>query len=301
MVKTIKTSYYYDFIDYYYKAKKLQAMNENIIPREPTGDELMDNVHIYDCAERRMAGFSKVLEDLHGTRSRKDLQRLKQVDLLLKEFHFIHLFHRYSGSGASFYPRNISGGINPKEHGYMNTICGELSKLKTTKEMKNFIVNYPGNMCTSLGNQGPGLKNPNPSKYRLSIQYYFDVHAENFLTDYLKYISKQRTIKEAVDYSLDWHSLNGMKRWKFVLTAFVMDDAEYYPELVNPNSDVYLGSSAIRSMKLMFNNILSKNYDLAMKNICNKLGGLPYNMEDVFLRLRQVYRQLYSSRVQPIL
>lgn len=279
----IKTIYYDDFLRYYEKAHKLQLMNENIIPRKSVEDDLMDSVHIYDCVERRMAGFSKVLEDLHGKRSRKDLQRFDQVSLPDLEFHFIHLFHRYSGSGASFQPRLLEdGSLNPKEHGYNNTICDQLSKVKSIKEMKDIIVNYQGTMCTSVGNQGPSLKNPYPEKYRLSIQYYFDVHAENFLKDYLRYVSeKRRTLKEAVDYSLDWHSFNGMKRWNFVITAFVMDDCEYYPQYVDPWSDVYIGKNAEISLKLMFNGIKKSEYDAAMRYICEECTNKSYCVEDI--------------------
>lgn len=273
---------YFDFKDYFGRAKKLQAMNEGLIPRESVGDELMDNVHIYDCVERRMAGFSKVLEDLHGTRSVKENVRLRPVKLPEKEFHFIHLFHRYTGSGASFYPRIINGHINPDEHGYFNSHCGYLAQIGNVNDMREYIVGCEEAMCTSLGNQGPSLKNPFPDKYRLSVQYYFDVHAESFIEDYLEFINKkQRGIKEAVDFSLDWHSDRGMKRWKFILTAFVMDDAEYYPSKVNPDSDVYMGSTAIQTLKMIYPRIKNSEHDQGMRALCNVLKSQPYSLEDV--------------------
>src|SRR5262249_37492838 len=137
-----------------------------------TDDELMNNVRIYDVVQRRYAGFSKVLEDIHGVRVRKDLQRFpafREDDVL--GFHFLHWFHRFTGSGASFQPRYLSNGdLNPKEHGYCNSHVDRVAIAYFAHNFSSavkYIVECDQPMVTSVGNQPPSLKNPKPEKYRL--------------------------------------------------------------------------------------------------------------------------------------
>lgn len=297
----IKTEFYNDFIDYYNKAMVLEANN---LRREPminlTDDRLMNSITIYDTVHRRQAGFSKILEDIHGKRVRKDLQRLQNCTDMFssKEFHFFHLMHRFSGSGASFQPTFLKDGSrNPKEHGYNNSLIGDYiltMAMDGIEGVRYSIVHNKKPMVTSAGNQPPSLKNPDPIKYRLAQQYYFDQFAESFVTDYLTFLmnkehetNKPTGIKEAVDFSLDWHSERKFKRWHFVLTAFVMDTAEYYPELVDPTSHCYYGANCVKAFDLMFTKEKSdpKNkaefQELCMAELCKATNGNPYDVEDV--------------------
>ena len=59
-----------------------------------------------------------------------------------------------------------------------------------------------------------------------------------------------------------------------------MDMAEYFPQLVNQNSDVYVGSNARKCLKL----ILPKmKHDAALRHLCDITYDVskPYDMEDV--------------------
>lgn len=297
----IKTEFFDDFVSYYTKAQLLQERNLNKLPDSfRTGDPLMDSVTIYDTVNRRYAGFSKILEDIHGVRVRKDLQRLQDMTQTLGsvEFHFLHLLHRFTGSGASFQPTFLPDGTrNPKEHGYHNSIIPDIlttAAIDGIDGIRYAIVNRTKPMVTSVGNQPPSLKNPDPTTYRLAQQYYFDQVAESFVKDYLSFLmnneyqnNKPTGIKEAVDFCLDWHSERKFKRWHFVLTAFVMDTAEYYPELVDPSSPCYYGANCVRAFDLMFYKDKSdprnkKTYQEAcMEEICKTVNGKPYDVEDV--------------------
>lgn len=301
------TAFFEDFVFYYQKAQVLEDKNLLLAPAtSKTGDPLMDSVTIYDTVHRRHAGFSKALEDVHGCRVRKDLVKYSNWSRVFdsKVFHFLHLFHRFTGSGASFQPTLLpDGSRNPGEHGYKNNHVEALCQSGHTvwtfgddplKAMISYIVNCKTPMVTSTGNQPPSLKNGDPTKYRLAQQYYFDNFAEPFVKDYMTFLinneyqnNKPIGIKEAVDFCCNWHKERKFKRWHFVLTAFVMDTAEYYPELVDPTSHCYYGANCIKSFNLMFDKEKGdpKNdqfYENCMTQICNRLNNAnPYDVEDV--------------------
>jgi hypothetical protein len=156
------------------------------------------------------------------------------------------------------------------------------------------IITNAKPMVTSVGNQPPSLKNPDPSKYRLAQQYYFDQVAEHFVNDYMVFLvdlayinDKPIGIKEAVDFCCSWHKAKGFKQWHFVLTAFVMDTAEYYPELVDPKSHCYYGSNCVRAFDLIFEKTKgdpkskAEYQEACMTELCKAVVGRPYDVEDV--------------------
>lgn len=297
-----KTEFYNDFLHYYNKAKILQFRNKEINNLNEfeleemhvaVNDPLMLNVHIYDCIDRRQAGFSNALQDIHGKREPKEKAKLpiftKKDNKILTRF--IHLFHRFTGSGASF----------ESDHGYRNshvkTLCRLADNAKTDESallrMKAYIVDCNKPMVTSKGNQPPSLKNPDKQRYRLAMQYYFDNFAEDFIKDYSEWIDADTShrgnpvpITAAVDFCLAWHKKRGFKQWKFVLTAFVMDDAEYFPLDVDPNSHCYFGSNCIKAFELMFTKPKGRVnkqewHDKCMDMLVQDTGGQPYSLEDV--------------------
>lgn len=289
----IRTEFLTDFTHYHAKAQILQDRNEGFRTPESVKfeDPIMTSVHIYDCVHRRQAGFSNVLEDLHGKKTPESkivLPKSKFTNNKLM-MRYLHLFHRFTGSGASF----------EKDHGYRNSHTGKLSEIMghrprgfeaTIKDVNDYIIKCKVAMVTSKGNQPPSLKNHMPEKYRLAMQYYFDNHAKEFITDYSYFLESQERrigIKQAVDWSCMWHKERGFKQWKFVLTAFVMDDAEYYPSDVDPKSHCYYGANCIKAFDLMFiKEPIDKMkkaewYEKCMAVLVDITGNKPYNLEDV--------------------
>lgn len=290
----IKTEFFSDFKDYYLKATTLQNRNRGSKVESSIGDAIMENITIYDTVNRRYAGFSKALEDVHGTREAAFLKRYKTFKLDSTTFHFVHLVHRFTGSGASFQPTFLPDGTrNPNEHGYKNNHVEKLCELGNVDAMAEYLAIVKEPMVTSVGNQPPSLKNPYPETYRLAQQYYYHMHARNFVKDYMTFLmneeynfGKPSGIKKAVDFACQWHKKNGFKQWHFVLTAFVMDTAEYYPELVDPTSHCYYGANCIRAFDLMFTKEKGdpkKNdyYEKCMAETCQAVNGRPYDVEDV--------------------
>lgn len=293
----IKTEFYNDFLIYYDKAHALQKENLKI-EHACFDDPIMYNVTIYDIVNRRYAGFSKALEDLHGQRCTGIIRYQSFYDKLDSlQFHLLHLFHRFTGSGASFQPTQLpDGSLNPKEHGYCNNHTGVLAEIMDVSNVATaiqYIAKCKHPMVTSTGNQPPSLKNIEPDKYRLAMQYYFDNFAVEFVTDYLTWVKQgdydPHEIKAAVDFSCGWHKIRGFKQWHFVLTAFVMDTAEYYPRLVDPKSHCYYGSNCEKAFKLMFQKEPSDGKikkadwnELCMTELVKaRPTSLPYDMEDV--------------------
>jgi len=268
-----KTPYYFDLVDYYKKALNLQRRNLGL-SFAPVDDDLMNAVSIYDTVNRRYAGFSKVLEDLHyGPEPIKYRQALtkKAYSFSHVQWQYIHLVHRITGSGASF----------EKDHGYRNTIVFEVADaieqggIDLAKEVVLKWDHKGKAMFTSIGNQIPPFNKPTPPFTRGGIEYLVNF-APRIANDYASWLVDQARagnyvgIREAVDYVLDLQSKLGLKRYAFVLTAFVMDSAEYFPYLVDPSSHCYYGKNCTECLDLIGDIDGKKEigYDLIMESLC---------------------------------
>ena len=114
-----------------------------------------------------------------------------------------------------------------------------------------------------------------------------------YLLDHLKkYVVKGVGIKDVVDEGNRYLMSKGFKRQNFVLTAFAMDLAEYYPHLVDRDSDVYVGSNAKKCLDKILPRV---NKDLALRYLCDITGNhsKPYDMEDVacdFIRYKNNFQ-----------
>lgn len=296
----IATPYERDFEWYYAKAKFLQEKNLNPgIEYPPVGDPLMDQVSIYDTVERRYAGFSKVLQDLFGFRGEKPeaeaFARLRQTDQA-----YLCLVHRVTGSGASF----------EKDHGYRNTIVSELVlRCKDSNEMACLLYSEvdqaqkPRAIFTSIGNQIPPFPKPQAPYIRGGLMY-LCAYAPKLAYDFVNMATTHRalghpplTIREAVEWCCEWHKQNSLKKFHFVLTAWIMDFGDYWPELVDPWSITDYGKNALEALNLLYTSTDGKalnmrQVDDAVANLSKKLVAKPMDLEDVlcdFIRYQENY------------
>ena len=290
-----KTRYFKDFEDYYTRASILNRRNAQLLPKETmTGDELQDVIPIYDTVWRSWAGFSKVLEDAwkgpEGVHAgKKHLPRSYRDVLGLEEWLYVFLVHRITGSGASF----------ERDHGYRNTVLLPVltnCKLKHgVGEMADYILDQSSSrpIFTSIGNQIPPFNKPEAPYSRGGIMY---LHRDGprfvaALAEFLAGSAGRKGVKPMTDWILSWHSSNGMKRYKFVLTAFAMDVAEYFPEFVDQDSHVYVGKNAEISLGHIFKKVGTGSKDLFQDRCMEQLvkfsesdpAGInnPYSIEDV--------------------
>jgi len=289
------TRYFDDFLRYARLAKKVQ--NDCNIGGKPyigsCGDDLMENVTIYDTVERRHAGFQNMLQDLwHGSSAPKyykwDAERKvrnQSYDNLheawsRREWLFIFLAHRITGSGASF----------EIDHGYRNTVLPKLAELKTAEDMVKWISEYSGTMYTSIGNQIPAFPKPRGA-HKTGGKVYFAEYALALvdsvwlLIDQINCSGRKATIRNIVDAMCHFNRERGMKAFHFQYTAVAADLADYFPEFVEETSHMYYGKNAKEAMDLFAEKVgrISRNefYDAIMEEAQLRTGDLPKDLEDV--------------------
>ncbi len=285
------TPYFFEAMDYHRRAEILQRASLELggrgrqrgVPK--VGDPLMEQIPIYNTVRRRYAGFSNVIEQLwYGKDAPKFGANMDRGFVLAKKpwklrvmigtqaWLFICLVHRLTGSGASF----------EWDHGWRNNRISEMAMLPSIPDMANFLADYDGPIFTSIGNQIP------PFPKQGGREYIRELAPELVMMTYaglLTWISVRRTpmpIKEAVDMVLKFNTVLGCKQFKFVLTAWVMDIAEYQPKLVDPTSDCYHGKNAVEAIEACFV-VNMKRQDLndtATRLFADIFGTYPMDVED---------------------
>lgn len=265
-----------NFLEYYRKAKMMQELKFEgaSYTKEDIDDDLIWHVPIYDVVNRKYAAFSSLLEALYLRE--KDpkgngINFPKSDKISKNDFIDLCYLFRLCGSGINYKPKlDEPWGT----HGFGNFWIVDL--------LKNEIFDYPqwiyflpeNKFCDVKGYMLPMIKN-GLRNFIVNESKYLVYHIKNFV---LK--SKNVGIKEIVDHGNKWLVERGYMRQNFVLTAFAMDLAEYFPEHVNRDSDVYIGSNAKKCLKL----ILPKmKQDDALRYLCDITGNFskPYDMEDV--------------------
>ena len=269
-----------EFKTYYKKAKMMQELKfEGASWSESDiNDELIYNVPIYDVVNRRYAAFSSLPEAIRY--KEKDPKEngiyFKIIEDRMTHVNFIKMCYlfRLCGSGINYKPQ-LHGNTPFGTHGFGNFwIVEELRKGFTFYE--DWLLTIPEKgFCDVKGYLLPmikgGLRNfiIKDSRYLLS-----------HLIDYIYGFDGTLGIKQVVDEGNKYLMQKGFKRQNFVLTAFAMDIAEYYPELVDRDSDVYVGTNAKKCLKLILPGMKT---DDALRFLCKETGGhsKPYDMEDV--------------------
>jgi len=288
MSKIVETIYWEDFKKYYDKASRLQTINISSENGRDTSedlhvdDPLQHHITIYDTVDREFAGFSNAIQQIwYGSNNPKKWQidtRFDGYDLHTMDWFFLFLLHRVTGSGASF----------SYDHGFRNNILADMAlEADNMIHMKDYVLSEMKTgrpIFTSIGNQIPQFPKPN-EVYPKGSQLYIAEYMPRLVKDFYNHIIENpltMSIREGVDWINDWHRNNGLKCFHFVMTAFVMDVAQYFPALIDPWSRVNYGKNAIEALNLLFKNEGYKQKDFldaAMDRICEEFRS-PYDKRD---------------------
>lgn len=271
--------FYQDALEYHKKASMLESIAHGNDGPKPD-DALMCNVHIYDSVNRYCAGFSNLLEDFHFP-NRQGKKRNERVNNLpLAENMYLYLVHRITGSGASF---------QPGTHGYCNSVLPHIWTMESIADMSKHINEYTNPMFTSKGNQPPMFTLTMPEQFKTPGREYLVHHAPQLIEYIYNWLHQQSstgsraTIRSTVDHMNEFNKKRGFRKFNFSYTAFVNDVAEYYPNLVDPNSHTYYGNNCLKTLSVIGERPLSNNskfLDYVMENLQQDIGYKPYDLED---------------------
>lgn len=264
------------FLDYYNKAKMMQGLKFEgaSYTESDINDDLIWNIPIYDVVNRRYAAFSSLLEAL--VYKEKDPKGngiyFWKHNVLKNDFIDLCYLFRLCGSGINYKPKTSKEPWG--SHGFGNFWIVDMLRNDITNRSEWIHFIPEKNFCDVKGYLLPmipgGLRN-------------FIVKESLDLVNHIKdFINKgdKVGIKQVVDHGNVWLQERGYNRQNFVLTAFAMDLAEYFPEQVDRESDVYIGSNAKKCLKLILPDM---KQDKALRYLCDITGGhsKPYDMEDV--------------------
>ena len=290
--KLIYTEHWEEFKEYYKKAAALQEINIAAPLGRDTSeplhvnDPLQHHITIYDTVDRCFAGFANAIQQVwYGSENPKQWQVDKRCDGLqeslgLEEWLWLFLFHRLTGSGASF----------SHDHGFRNSVLLEIAlENKTIDEMRDHALRIMATgkpIFTSIGNTIPMFPKP-VAPYEKASAYYIGHFMNPLVRDVARYVREhplELSIREGVDLINTWHRANGLKCFHFQMTAFVMDIAEYFPEYIDPYSQVNYGKNAVEALSIIFKGegFKSKDefLDAAMDRIVEEFRS-PYGTSDM--------------------
>jgi hypothetical protein len=262
------------FKDYYNKAK----MNQQRLyqgynwTKQDINDDLVWHVPIYDVVNRKYAAFSSLLEAI----DKKELDPkgngnyFKEHKIDKDNFIYLSYLFRLCGSGINYRPKDL---LPYGSHGFGNFWIVQELVLKRY-DIVDWVNNIPDKgFCDVKGYLLPMIKK--------GLRNFIVEDSLNLVDDIMNEVQQGGySITDVVDLGNHWLRSRGFKRQNFVLTAFAMDLAEYYPDLVDQDSDVYVGSNASKCLKM----ILPKmNKNKALRYLCEITGNYskPYDMEDV--------------------
>tara|TARA_R100000655_G_scaffold109708_2_gene165064 strand:- start:1110 stop:2216 length:1107 start_codon:yes stop_codon:yes gene_type:complete len=287
--------YYEEFIRYYKMAKKQQShCNLGILDHKDCDieDDLMKEVELYDVVERKYAGFSQIINDIFYqdqsthpyytkiqmgfcTNERREIiKKWKGTKHDLKTWLYIFMIHRLTGSAINY---------AKKPSGYHNTILFDLWQCSDITDIKELVKSYDKTFYTSVGYQFPKFpKVPDHLKtqYKRGGDYFIVNYLPSLINLVIDTLERKQNIKfrELANVMYDWNNKMGLVRYKFQYAAFLADIADWFPDLIDTESDFFYGSNAIECAKLISD---KEPIDDLVKKIYEDTGSLPYNTEDV--------------------
>lgn len=267
--------------------------------QELVNDPLIFNIPIYDVLHRKYAAFSSFTEACwKGDEDPKGNGKLFEHlnlhgNLGLKEWIFLFYTFRLCGSGINYKPKtHLPWGT----HGFGNFwIIEDIrnGRFKIPQWLESLYKNDDKPFTNNKGYLLPQFTFSHLKKSHL--RYYILEYAQKLIVKILDYIVDEtdfhnsNSIKQIPIYKIvnkgneilnEW----GFKKQNFVLTAFAMDLAEYFPRMVDRKSKVYAGTNAAKCLKLIFKKTY-KQGDFEFLNQCmdflaNRYGAEKYDVED---------------------
>ncbi len=283
--------------------KNLTAISLEMLVDDP----LMYYVPIYDVTHRRYAAFSSLCEALwHGEKDPKEngkfFNKFNRYNLGTEEWFYLFYTFRLCGSGINYKPKRGMFQEPWGTHGFGNFwIIDEIKK--GNYDIGTWLENLEERQIPFTNNKGYLL--PQFSFDHLQkdhLKYFILRYSHKLIKDILKYVKRNPglSIYEITDYGNDWLKEKGFKRQNFVLTAFAMDLAEYYPNLINRSSKVYAGTNATKCIKQLFKKAKPMSeFDFineALGFLADRYGANRYDVEDSRACDPVRYFQEYQSK-----
>lgn len=263
------------FISYYNKAKMMQELKfeGGNWTEQDVDDPLIWNIPIYDVVNRKYAAFSSLLEAISKRENdpKGNGKHFKDLNINSEDFVKLCYLFRLCGSGINYIPKTEDPWGT---HGFGNFWVIDFLR-QNKSDPKEWIDYIPDKkFCDVKGYLLPMIKG--------GLKNFIEKNSMNLVDHMTQYMQSHELvcIKDFVDEGNSWLMNRGFKRQNFVLTAFAMDMAEYFPTLVDRDSDVYVGSNAKKCLKQIMPGV---KHDKALRDLCKLTGGYskPYDMEDV--------------------
>lgn len=286
-----KTKYYDEFLRYYEMAT-WQHNNCNIgtVPYEdtPWDDDLIKNVRLYDVVERKYAGFTQILLDMwysyenHPYRHKMDDERKSLVNgfdtslWTLEEWLYVFFVHRLTGSGINY-------AIN--KTGYHNSILLHFTECDSIMEMVSVIQNFKGPKFTSSGYQIAPFPKPK-GDYVRGGDWFMCEQLPVLVRMFAEYISSgKKDFRTMMKWLEEYNQARGFRVFRFQYAAVLADIADFFPDLIQPESHFFYGKNAIECLNFLAvrpkGTSQTKFLDQVMDQITNDTSSLAYNAEDV--------------------
>ena len=291
-----------EFKHYYEVARKMQHIkfegNAKGFTKNDVGDDLAWNVPIYDVVNRRYAAFSSFPEALwHKHADPKGNGQYFKANTIPRDVNFASLCYlfRLCGSGINYIPAKETPWGS---HGFGNFWLVDTIR-KGYYRRDSWIDHLPDKrFCDVKGYMLPLIKGgirpfiADGFAYKLVDEIWTEINSHAKTDKY--------EIYEIVNLGNKILKDNGYQRQNFVLCAFAMDLAEYFPSLVDSSSRVIVGSNAAKCLRLIFPTRRGVGRDLgvtneALQELCAETGhqSKNYDMEDVacdFIRYIENYQ-----------
>ena len=260
-------------------------------------DELMKHVELYDVVERKYAGFSQIVNDVYYGFSEdhpywdkmKDGLMTKQRETIsnnwtgkrsvfgLKEWFYLFLFHRLTGSGINY---------SMKPSGYHNTLLFEMHQADNIAQLIDIIKGATKPFYTSVGYQFPSFPKPQ-GNYKRGGDYFLCEFVPQLAEDVANFLENgdKKDLREVGDFMFKWNTDRGLRAFRFQYAAFIADIADWFPEFVNRESPFYYGTNAKECVSYLAKKSTKMQEEVFLDSVMMKIyddtGSYPYNAEDV--------------------